>query len=372
MSDLVKLIQQKIATGGPITFARFMEQALYHPQWGYYTSPITKIGRAGDYYTAPAVSPLFGAMLARQLYQMWDESDRPAHWIVAEFGPGTGILARDIAAALRREHPDLYANLDYFLIDISPALKEVQQQTLVVGEPDASDKFHWVDKLAEIGQGYIANGCVLANELVDAFPVHLVRQSADELQEMYVSLSSGEAESAFTLVPGPLSTPQLAEYFRSQNVQLEKDQQAEVNLQAREWLEDVAAHLQRGYLLTIDYGATSEELYAPFRFNGTLRCFHKHMLIDNPLINIGRQDITAHVNFSTLATWGEHLGLRKRELTTQPRYLLNLGILDILKKQPDYTQNQEFAKITSAIKQLVIPDGMGDIFKVLVQEKVVP
>ncbi len=371
MSDLAKLIQQKIATCGPITFAWFMKQALYHPQWGYYTSPGTKIGRTGDFYTAPTVNPLFGTMLANQLYQMWGAADRPAQWVVAEYGPGTGILARDIVVALCQDHPDLYAILDYYLIDISDTLKEVQQQNLAAGEPGASHKFHWVDKLAEIGPGYIENGCVLANELVDAFPVHLVRQSAGELQELYVGLSGGKGDNTFTLLPGQLSTLELAEYFSSQNVQLEEGQRAEVNLQAREWLAEVTAHLQRGYLLIIDYGATSEELYAPFRYDGTLRCFHKHQLVDNPLINLGGQDITAHVNFSTLITWGEQLELRKRELVTQPQFLINLGILDVLKKQPDYIQNPEFTKITSAIKQLVLPGGMGDIFKVLVQEKAV-
>ncbi|KAF1085352.1 hypothetical protein SPSYN_01488 [Sporotomaculum syntrophicum] len=371
MSDLAKLIQQEIATSGPITFAWFMEQALYHPQWGYYTSPGTKIGRTGDFYTAPTVNPLFGTMLARWLYQMWDAADRPAQWVVAEYGPGTGILARDIVAALRRNHPDLYATLNYYLIEISDTLKELQQQTLTTGEPGADHKFHWVNRLAEISPGYITNGCILANELVDAFPVHLVRQSGGELQEMYVSLSNKEGDSVFTFVPGPLSTPELAEYFNSQNVQLEEGQRAEVNLQAREWLAEVTAHLQRGYLLTIDYGATSEELYAPFRHDGTLRCFHKHHLVDNPLTNLGGQDITAHVNFSTLITWGEQLELRKKELVSQPQFLINLGILDILKEQPDYTQDPEFAKITSAIKQLVLPGGMGGIFKVLVQEKAV-
>lgn len=371
MSKLAKLIKQKIATNGPMTFAMFMELALYHPQWGYYTSPGSKIGRTGDFYTAPSVNPLFGAMLARQLDQMWNTAGRPAQWVVTEYGPGTGLLARDIVATLRRDHPDLYATLDYYLIDISNTLKEVQQQTLTTSEPGANHKFHWVDKPAEIGQGYIANGCVLANELVDAFPVHLVRQSAGELQELYVGLSGGEGDNTFTMLPGPLSTPELAEYFSMQNVQLEEGQRAEVNLQAREWLAEVTAHLQRGYLITIDYGATSEELYAPFRYDGTLRCFYKHQLVDNPLANPGGQDITAHVNFSTLITWGEQLGLQKKELFTQPQFLLNLGILDILKKQPDYTQNLEFSKITSAIKQLVLPGGMGAIFKVLVQEKAV-
>ncbi|WP_347491092.1 class I SAM-dependent methyltransferase [Desulfoscipio sp. XC116] len=374
MSVLSGIIQQEITSGGPITFARFMEQALYHPELGYYTSPGTKIGRAGDFYTAPGVSPLFGAMLARRLYQMWDSNGRPDRWVVAEYGPGTGILPRDITTAIHRNYPDLHAALEYYLIEISSTLKELQQKTL--SEPIPGDnrpgveinKFHWISKLTEINPGYIENGCILANELVDAFPVHLVEQNDSGLAELYVSLCDND-HSLFELAAGPPSTAKLAEYFNMQNIRLENGQRAEVNLQAHNWLTEIAGHLKQGYLLTIDYGATSRELYSEHRFNGTLRCFHKHHLADNPLINIGRQDITAHVNFSTLITWGHQLGLQKIELTSQPQFLLNLGILDALQKQPDYTPNPELAKVTSAIKQLVLPGGMGDIFKVLVQVK---
>jgi len=369
LPDLANLIQQEIATSGPITFARFMDLALYHPQWGYYTSPGTKIGRAGDFYTAPTVNPLFGAMLARQLDQLWVSCGRPAQWIVAEYGPGTGILARDIVTALRKDHSEVYAALDYYLIEISNELIKVQKQTISTSEFIESHKFHWVDSLSAINLGYIENGCVLANELVDALPVHLVQQGTDELQELYVGLNDAEVNNFFTLIPGHLSNEELADYFSMQNVHLEEGQRAEVNLQAREWLADVSSHLKQGYLVTIDYGATAEELYAPFRFDGTLRCFHKHQLVDNPLINLGSQDITAHVNFSVLITWGEQLGLRKKEIVAQPQFLLNQGILDILRQQPDYTQSPDSFIITSAIKQLVLPGGMGDIFKVLVQEK---
>jgi SAM-dependent MidA family methyltransferase len=182
-------------------------------------------------------------------------------------------------------------------------------------------------------------------------------------------MQPGSGQTVFTLLTGPPSTPELAAYFDMQNIRLETGQRAEVNLQAHRWLAQMANYLKRGYLMIIDYGATSRELYAPHRFNGTLRCFHKHRLVEDPLINIGSQDITAHVNFSALIAWGEQLGLPKTELTTQPQFLLNQGILDILHQQPDYTPSPEFTKITSAIIQLVLPGGMGDIFKVLVLRK---
>lgn len=410
MPDLAGIIKQEIETNGPITFARFMEQALYHPELGYYTSPGQKIGRSGDFYTAPTINPLFAAMLARRIEQMWVSTGHPKRWVIVEYGPGTGILARDILAAMHQDHPDLFNALEYYLIEISSKLIETQQRTIgyiPVANPNSptghgqaeasghvySEKIHWVENLKEIDPGYIDYGCILANELVDAFPVHLVRQNNSDLQELYVSLKSNNyyddnessghnhsmssvptglnksLPSIFTLIPGPLSTTELADYFDIQNIQLENGQRAEVNLQAHQWLAEIAAHLKKGYLFIIDYGATSRELYSAHRFKGTLRCFHKHRLVDNPLINIGIQDITAHVNFSTLITWGEQLGLHKIEYTTQPQFLLNMGILDTLQKQPDYTMSPELAKATSAIKQLVLPGGMGDIFKVLILGK---
>ncbi|TYO94972.1 class I SAM-dependent methyltransferase [Desulfallas thermosapovorans] len=410
MPVLAGIIKQEIETNGPITFARFMEQALYHPELGYYTSPGQKIGRRGDFYTAPTINPLFAAMLARRIEQMWVATGRPKRWVVVEYGPGTGILARDILAAMKQHHPGLFNALEYYLIEISSKLIETQQRVIgytpvannnsPTGHNQAgtsghvySEKIHWVKNLKEIDPGYIDCGCILANELVDAFPIHLVRQNNNNLQELYVSLNSDNLcddnegrkhdrsmlnittglnkslPGIFTLIPGPLSTRELADYFDIQNIQLENGQRAEVNLQAHRWLAEIAAHLKKGYLLIIDYGTTSRELYSTHRYNGTLRCFHKHRLVDNPLINIGGQDITAHVNFSTLITWGEQLGLHKIEYTTQPQFLLNMGILDTLQKQPDYTMSPELVKITSAIKQLVLPGGMGGIFKVLILGK---
>ncbi|SFR10076.1 class I SAM-dependent methyltransferase [Desulfoscipio geothermicus] len=365
MPRLADLIKEEIKTNGPITFARFMEQALYHPELGYYTSPGTQIGRTGDFYTAPTVSPLFGAVLARQFHEMWRLAGCPSSWALVEYGPGTGVLARDITSAVYRNHPEFRTALDYYLIEISPALRKCQQNELNHRAP-AGAVFKWVNNLADIDPAGIEGGCVFANELVDAFPVHLVEMGSTGLQELYVNLDS---TAGFTFVAGPLSSADLANYFDMQNITLASGQKAEVNLQARKWLAEVAASLRQGFLLTVDYGATTAELYVPQRFNGTLRCFHKHRLVEDPFINIGRQDITAHVNFAALALWGEQLGLQKLGLVTQPQFLLNLGILDVLRRQEDFTYNPEIAKITSAIKQLVLPGGMGGIFKVLALSK---
>lgn len=365
MSKLVELIKEEITMSGPVTFARFMEQALYHPQYGYYSAPEPKIGRSGDFYTAPTVSPIFGAMLARQFSEMWSLAGRPDKWILAEYGPGTGVLARDIINAIYQHHPDLFTALEYYLIEISPTLREAQKRELSKHAP-AGTRVYWVNSPVEIDGAGISSGCVLANELIDALPVHLVTMTGNGLMELFVDQ---DKDGNFNLIKGSLSSTDLKQFFAMQNIELSEGQKAEVNLQAYKWMSAISTSLRQGFLIVIDYGTTTSDMYSRPRFNGTLRCFHKHQLVDNPLINIGMQDITANVNFSTLITWGEQLGLKKIGLVTQPNFLLNMGILDILQQQKDFTYNPEINKLTSAIKQLVLPGGMGDIFKVLIQCK---
>lgn len=360
MSRLDSIIKEQIKASGPVTFARFMEEALYHPRYGYYTSNENQIGREGDFYTAPVASPLFGTMLARQFHEMWCLAGCPAHWALVEYGPGTGVLAWDIVNTTARYFPEFYDCLEYYLIETSPLLREKQQEKLTSCGATAT-KCRWAGNLNEIESSGNHIGCVFANELVDAFPVHLVKKTSRGLRELYVGIRN----EGYYFLEGPPSTDELEDYFTIQGVELVPGQIAEVNLQARDWLAQVATGLNKGFLLVIDYGLTTEELYSPQRFNGTLRCFYKHHLLENPLLNPGKQDITAHVNFTTMIIWGRQLGLKKLGLISQPKFLLNLGILDTLKEHADYTYSRELTQKTNAIKQLLLPGGMGNIFKVL-------
>ncbi|KJS13102.1 MAG: hypothetical protein VR67_05540 [Peptococcaceae bacterium BRH_c8a] len=360
MSKLAAIIAAEISSQGPITFARFMELALYHPEYGYYSTPGLKIGGRGDFYTAPTVSPLFGAMIARQLEEMWRLAGRPENWSIVEFGPGTGKLAGDIMNAIIKDYPDFYRAVAYNLVEISSELKEQQQQKLAGHE--AASRFRWPDSFAAINPAGF-NGCVLANELVDAFPVHLVEQSNGALGELLVALTE---ENNFRLQLADPSTEDISVYFNKQGVKLAEGQRAEVNLYAADWLAEVTQYLNRGFVLLIDYGTGARDLYGPHRFNGTVRCFYHHKLIDDPLVHVGQQDITAHVNFTALASQGQQAGLHPLGLISQPQFLLNLGILDAVSAHNDYTYNPEILKKTMAIKQLVMPGGMGDIFKVLI------
>ncbi len=361
-NELLNYIKNKILHAGPITFATFMEIALYHEQWGYYTEN-ARLGRHGDFYTSPHVNPVFGKMLARQLHEMWVAAGQPGHWTVVEYGPGEGILARDILDSTRREFPQFYKLFRYRFLETSKSLAQRQKKVFEKSEhQDAGVK--WIKDLNEINRGAF-QGCILSNELIDSFPVHLVKQSREGLKELYVTLYKGE----LALEPGKPSTGELKDYFTRQKVELHAGQRAEVNLNAIKWLNHVVQFLSRGFILTIDYGTFAEELYAPARFDGTLRCFSRHRLKTSPLKDPGKQDITASVNFTALEKWGCDAGLSTLGIISQSQFLINLGILDELKTDHEFSYDRERMKKTMAVKQLIMPEGLGQTFKVLIQCK---
>ncbi|MDD2497304.1 MAG: SAM-dependent methyltransferase [Desulfitobacteriaceae bacterium] len=347
-----KVIKDIIQKKGPMTFAGFMHLALYYPKWGYYTSNQDIIGREGDFFTSAHVNPVFGETLAEQLSQMADILGEPEFKIV-EFGAGRGFLALDILNGLKKKHPRVFEGTRYYIVEVGPGLKQ-RQRELLEEEVDFRGKIKWLDNLKEIDKPIC--GCVLSNELVDAFPVHIVKQVGAELKEVYVDIK----DNGFCEILDELSTPLLKEYFSRLNIKLQDGQRAEVNLAALDWLKEVAGSLDRGFLLTIDYGYEAPLLYHPVRHDGTIMCYYRHRASDNPYINVGRQDITAHVNFTALKIWGEDAGLITTGFTNQMHFLFNLGII---------REAQGDGKKALAVQQLVSPEGMGGIFKVLVQHK---
>lgn len=363
-NDLLTAIKDVIAAEGPITFARYMEMALYHPRWGYYTSGTGQIGPGGDFYTSSDVHPLFGQILSRQFVQMWDLLGNPDPWHLVEWGPGKGLLARDVLTRLKEEEPDCFASLRFTAVEIGLHLAQRQQELLMplAGYPG---QFQWAEPHELLTSPGGLTGCIYSNELVDSFPVHLIYATPQGLQEIYVGLKNGELLETM-LDP---SNQDLIAYFSEAGVSLKPGRRAEVNLQSRDWLKHVAASLKRGFLLTIDYGHETQEMFSPQRFNGTLRCFSRHQLVDNPYQTPGEMDITASVDFSTLRRWGEEIGLQAAGLTSQSAFLLNLGILDTLRAFDDFKFSPEGMKATAAVKSLIMPEGMGRSFKVMAQYK---
>jgi SAM-dependent MidA family methyltransferase len=311
------------AQGRRITFAQYMEAALYHPQHGYYATKAINIGQQGDFFTSPHLGADFGELLAEQFVQMWQIIGQQQFTLV-EMGAGQGILAADILGYVKRHYPDFFAALEYIIVEKSTALQHEQQQRL------KNLPIRWCS-LEEIPTESII-GCCFSNELVDALPVHQFTIEAGQLREIYVTTQQ-EARGLpiFVEVIGELSTPQLAEYFDLVKIALPSSAypdgyRSEVNLAALDWLKMVSSRLQRGYLLTIDYGYPAHRYYNPMRSQGTLQCYYRHLHHNNPYINIGRQDITAHVDFTALQRWGEVCGLDNLGFTQQGLFLMALGL----------------------------------------------
>jgi SAM-dependent MidA family methyltransferase len=346
-----------------MTFADFMAACLYEPGLGYYTSPGRKVGAEGDFYTSISVHAAFGRVIAREIAQMWRCMDSPAGFTLVECGAGNGRLACDIMDFLAEREPSLYTGVTLVLAEREPSLEEAQRDLLNAH----AAKTRWLTPEAFASGDFTFSGCLYSNELIDALPTHRVVMTAEGLQEIFVTLQDDD----FKEEAGPLSTPALGDYLQRIKVELHPGQQAEINLAAPEWLSSVAAALQRGFILTIDYGFPALELYAPHRTRGTLLCYHRHSTEENPYIRLGQQDITAHIDFTTLMLRGEQLGLRTEWFGEQYRFLLAAGIVEEIEEiECSDAPSQEKLKLRLALKKLIMPEGgMGDTFRMLVQSK---
>jgi SAM-dependent MidA family methyltransferase len=362
-TQLAELLMSRIRSRGEMTFASFMEAALYEPNLGYYTSPGRKVGAEGDFYTSMNVHSAFGRLIARQICQFWELLGSPAPFTIAEAGAGGGQLAQDILDAISDQNHPMYHNLIYRLIEKEPSLKQAQAARLSRHE----ERLAWSSP-DELGAGDLRfTGCIISNELFDAMPVHIVEMTDDGVKELYV----GADANGFRERLAAPSTPELAAYLQRFEVNLMRGQRAEINLVAPEWIASAAAALESGFVLTIDYGYLTEELYTPQRRNGTLLCYYRHSTNDNPYILVGEQDITTHINFSQLMEAGNDHGLTTVWYGEQYRFLLGIGLMDeLIRLEAEAGTEQEKIKHRLALKKLMLPEGgMGDTFKVLIQAK---
>ena len=353
------MIADLVRARGPLTVAAFMDLALYHPERGYYARAARRSGRAGDFFTSVDVGPLFGELLAVQIAEMGDllssASSAPSassSFDVVEAGAGSGRLAADILRAMARSRPELVERVQLSLVEASPAARAAQVETLrgifdrsftsAVSVPDSIE------------------GVVFANELLDAFPVHQVVMREDGLKEVYVS-------PQLRLIERAPSTPALAEYLERLKVRLEPGWRAEINLRAVEWVRDIARRLRRGFVILIDYGHEAHELYSASHSAGTLTSFLKHTTGTPPqdastpawLEHPGDQDITAHVDFTSVRAAAEAEGLTTIGFLDQTYFIL--GLLDT-NQTPDFRERL-------ALKTLLMPGGLGSTMKVLILGK---
>lgn len=366
MSDdkqLKEILTQRISQQGRITFSDFMTACLYEPGLGYYTSAGRKVGAEGDFYTSISVHAAFGRVIAREIAQMWRCMGSPAAFTLVECGAGNGRLACDIMDYLSEREPALYLNIQLALVEKEPTLESAQHEMLTAH----TDKCIWLSPEEFTSGRFSFSGCLYSNELIDALPVHRVVMTAEGLQEIYVAFTDGE----FCEETGPLSTPAIAEYLSRIAIQLHPGQQAEINLAAPSWLTAVSQALQSGFILTIDYGFPATELFAPHRNRGTLLCYYRHQIEENPYIRLGKQDITSHVDFTTLMKRGEELELQSNWFGEQYRFLMSAGIVEEIEEvERSETSDEHKLKLRLALKKLILPDGgMGDTFRVLIQSK---
>ena len=323
---LVDLIRAEIRTAGPITFARYMELALYAPDLGYYTSTAVRAGREGDFLTAPETHPIFGAAVARQVADAWRRLGEPSVFAIREYGAGRGALAEAVVTALAADEPGLAAGLRYEAVEIAPHGRSRLEERLLAAAPDLP--LRALDPAAAAVSPPADEGVVLANEYVDALPVHRVEQGPDGLREVFVDWR----DERFAEVLAAPSGPALAERLAVEGIALEPGQRAEIATGLDAWAADVARWLRRGVAIVIDYGYPAAELYGPRRRAGTLLGYVGHRAVADPYVAVGRQDLTAHVDFTAVERAMAGAGLAPLGLTTQSRFLVALGLEDLLER----------------------------------------
>lgn len=351
---LERIEAELAAAGGWIPFARYMELALYAPGLGYYSGGARKFGPGGDFITAPELTPLFGQALAAQVEQVMRAS-APA---LIEVGAGTGLLAADLLLELERRDclPERYG-----ILELSGELRERQFDTLAAKAPHLAARVQWLDALPERFAG-----AVVANEVLDVMPVHLVVSRAEGLFERGVAVATNAAgvrrlcwadvpaagavaEAARALA---LPVPQSGEYV------------TELNLAGNAWVAAWAERLQAGALLLIDYGYPRAEYYLPSRSGGTLLCYYRHHAHGDPFLWPGLNDITAFVDFTAVAEAGFEAGLDVQGYTTQAQFLFNCGVLECLERR-GARESADYIRAARAVQRLTAPQEMGELFKVI-------
>jgi SAM-dependent MidA family methyltransferase len=357
MSSLEEIIKEEIRASGPVTFARFMELALYHPEHGYYASGRARIGRSGDFYTSPHAGSLFGRLVAELYLKLTDCLPGPCSFV--EMGAGEGFMAKDFLEGMKALHPEEFERLSYIVVERSEGMRARQEETL----QGFRGRVTWYGSLSEMPAP--VDGVFFSNELVDAMPFHRVVQCRAEMLEIYITLRDGLLfEEA-----GPLSTLELNGYFDRLGIWLPEGITTEVNLSALGWMRELSGRLGHGFVVTVDYGYPAAEYYSAMRGRGTLMCYRSHNANEEPLADIGEQDITAHVDFTSLALEGKEAGLAPVYFADQTAFLTGPAgwLNDALIKSG--ASQEELERTGRGLIAIMHPEWMGGAFRALVQSK---
>ncbi|HEY9418834.1 MAG TPA: SAM-dependent methyltransferase [Candidatus Udaeobacter sp.] len=355
-TELVQFIRETIRARGPQSFAWFMQQALYHPEHGYYSSGRCAIGRHGDYFTNVSVGPVFGQLLAVQFAEIWEHVGKIDNFIIVEQGAHHGEFACDVLEFARTSRPDFFAALRYRIIEQFPVLQDRQSETLAKFE----GKIEWRESIDALE---LFTGLHFSNELLDAMPVHLIvseetKTGSTNWLEKFVTLNGDE----FAFVDQSIGNQKLRDHLEKLPAR-PASYETEVNLTSLGWIENVSRKLARGYVIIADYGYLRDEFYAPHRSRGTLQVRAQHRLLSSPFDEIGRADITAHVEWTSIAERAEACGLQVKGFTDQHHFIT--GILSELPRD-DLPGD---AKTTRALQTVLHPEMLGRTFQVLALAK---
>lgn len=341
-----------------------MEICLYQDPGGYYRKNQIKIGKQGDFYTSSSIGTIMGEMVANYIdKQLQQQPALPGSINLVEWGGGNGRMALQLLDEMKRTTPDVYVRLTYTLIESSPYHRHLQKELLVEHE----EHTRFLDESAWLSEEPQAHVYVLANELLDAFPIHRIRYKDGEFQESHVIWQ--EQEPHFLEIWLPLQSGRIIDYLTSLEVQWLDGQMGEMNIEAADWYDRLSGRILSGYVIVIDYGDVESELFASHRQQGTLMCYRKHEAHENPFIDQGEQDITAHVNFSLCQAATVSSGFEYCQLQTQRQFLVDQGILEKLQNHFDPNPFSEVSKRNRSIRQLLLSDGMSELFKVFIAMK---
>jgi SAM-dependent MidA family methyltransferase len=363
-SSLATRLRDRIRREGPITFCDWMKAALYDPVAGYYCrAGRNRWGREGDYRTSPERTPLFAATFARYFAGLYEQLGRPAAWTILEAGAGDGHFAAGLLQALQNSFPHVFKATSYVIDEVSP--------TSTTRARERTQPFTDRVQFRSLDEVEIDPGIVFSNELLDAFPVHRVTLVDGELREFYVTVAENGNFEWLLLAPNPAVAERLNGYFEEVDSKPETGSVVEVSFAIEEWLRRVAAKMRSGYVVTIDYGAASEDLISPLaERDGTLRGFQRHQFVDDLLAQPGEHDLTSTVNWSFVQSVGAIVGLEFVELSRQDRFLIANGFLEQLETESAKVKDEGArVQLSSAAREMILPNGMAASFQVLVQRK---
>ena len=361
MQPLLQQLQSRIRTEGPISFCDYMATALYHPEYGYYAATSKRVGKDGDFITSVSIGHCFGMILARRLHAYWLESGRAPTFHIIEPAAHDGTLCADILTEIKRLDPTFFQAVHYHLVDATPALIQAQKQKLTGSFPK---KFTSHQSLKNFNN---LHGAILSNELIDAFPVELIRFKKNQWLQLRVGLNENQE---LVMIPRKIENAELKTFTQSLGTHFPSGYTTEYNPGIPPFTHDVAQALSSGLFITIDYGHSTEDYYHPDRTTGTLQTYHQHQKAEDPLIAPGEIDITTHIDFTRLITAAEKHGFSHPTLRTQASYLTDHArswLLDI--ENPNTPTSPDTPALLRQFQTLTHPAMLGTKFTVLEMTK---